>query len=167
MSEPSKLPPLKKQFFDLDPKGVSPDLYRPPTLMRTTEWGGLTMLSLLLASLFPPYFIQVLVIAFFNAGGLYWVTHLSEKGRQRLVDFEREFRQGYALEEAHDYQAAQQYYAALASRYQDVPTVAEVATRRIDYLKDLAAKAPAPKKPAPKKPAKKIAKRPPARKRAK
>jgi len=57
MSEPSKLPPLKKQFFDLDPKGVSPDLYRPPTLMRTTEWGGLTMLSLLLASLFPPYFI--------------------------------------------------------------------------------------------------------------
>ncbi len=158
MSEPSKPPQLKKKFFDLDPKDVSPDLYRPPTLMRTTEWGGLTMLSLLLASLFPPYFIQVLAIAFLNAGGLYWVTHLSEKGRQRLVDFEREFRQGYALEEAHDYQAAQAFYAALAARYQDVPAVAEVATRRIAYLKGLAAKAPSP--------AKKALKRPAARKRA-
>jgi hypothetical protein len=167
MSEPSKPPQLKKEFFDLDPKEVSQDLYRPPTLMRTTEWGGLTMLSLLLASLFPPYFIQVLVIAFFNAGGLYWVTHLSEKGRQRLVDFEREFRQGYALEESHDYKAAQAYYTALAARYQDVPTVAEVATRRIDYLKDLAAKAAAIPKAAPKKHAKKAAHAPLARKRRK
>jgi hypothetical protein len=119
--------------------------------MRTTEWGGLTMLSLLLASLFPPYFIQVLAIAFLNAGGLYWVTHLSEKGRRRLIDFEHEFRKGYALEEAHDYKAAQAFYAALVARFQDVPSVAEVATRRIAFLQEQTAKAKPAKKPAARK----------------
>jgi hypothetical protein len=45
--------------------------------------------------------------------------------------------------------------------------VAEVATRRIDYLKDLAAKAAAIPKAAPKKHAKKAAHAPLARKRRK
>ena len=154
MSENPKLPELKKRFFDLDlgPQRAGQDLYRPATLMRTTEWGGMTVLSLMLASLFPPYFIQVLAIAFLNAGGLLWVTHLSEKGRQRLIDFEREFRQGYGLEEAQKLEAASAYYAELARRYQDVPAVAEIATRRISHLQEqLSEQAKASKAPkAPK-----------------
>jgi len=134
------LPNKIKGFFDLDVGARRPDqtLYRSPTLMRTTEWGGLTLVSLLLASLFPPYFVQVLTIAFLNAGGLLWVTHLSEKGRQRLVEFEHEFRKGYAMEEAGDAGAAMAFYASLIGRFQDSPAIAEIARRRIMQLEEAA-----------------------------
>jgi hypothetical protein len=54
---PEPTPPhLKDAFFDLDmgPSAMAQQLYRVPTLMRTTEWGGLTVVSLLAAFLFPP-----------------------------------------------------------------------------------------------------------------
>jgi hypothetical protein len=136
MSDAFLPPKLKPGFLGLD-TALSPEqqaLYRPATLMRTTEWGLLTVTSLLSLFLFPPYFVTVLTIAFLNAGGLLWVTHLTERGRQRLIEFEREFRKGYELEEAGDREAAIDCYEKLIPKYQDHPAIAEVAFRRIVFL---------------------------------
>lgn len=111
------------------------ELYRPASLLRTTEWGLLTVGSLIAALAFPPYFIAVLWLAFFNAGGLLWVTHLSETGRLRLKEFEREFSLGHQKEEAGDYKAAADFYASLGPKYQDFPKISQIATRRVEHLK--------------------------------
>jgi hypothetical protein len=133
--------PLKNEserhraFFDLerDPKRI--ELTRPRSLLKSTEWGGLTLLSLLVSWAFPPYFVTVMALAFLNAGGMLWVTHLSEAGRQRLRQFEREFAEGHAMEEAGRYRQAVAHYEALIPRYQDQPKIAEIATRRIEHLR--------------------------------
>jgi hypothetical protein len=122
-------------FFDLETDKVRAELTRPSSMLRTTEWGGLTLLSLLASLAFPPYFVTVLWVAFFNAGGLLWVTHLSESGRRRLREFEREFAKGHEMEEAGRYKEAAAAYAALVPRYADSPKIAEIATRRIEFLK--------------------------------
>lgn len=141
-------PKLKPGFIDVDSRSTQ-KVYQPPTLMRTTEWGGLTMLSLLASFLFPPYFITVLAIAFLNAGGLLWVTHLSEKGRKALIDFEIEFRKGFELEEAGRLSEAMAAYTPLVKRYQEFPKISEIAQHRIELLQ---AKLPVKivKKPKPK-----------------
>ena len=132
----SGAPHLKDAFFDLDlgPSAQAQEIYRAPTLMRTTEWGGLTVVSLLSAFLFPPYFTVVLVLACLNAGGLLWVTHLSERGRKRLVDFEALFREGYALEEKKRWKEAAAFYESLVPSFQEFPKIAEIARSRIQYL---------------------------------
>jgi hypothetical protein len=127
-------PKLKSSFFDVDAPSTQ-KLYRPPTLMRTTEWGGLTMLSLLASFLFPPYFLTVLTLAFLNAGGLFWVTHLSEKGRKALIDFEKEFRLGFEKEQAGKLAEARALYQSLIPKYHEFPKIAEIAQHRIDQLK--------------------------------
>ncbi len=128
------LPPkLRSGFWGLD-TGKAQQLYRPHTLMRTTEWGGLTLVTLLSAFLFPPYFVAVLGLAFLNAGGLLWVTHLSEKGRQRLLQFEAEFRKGFEQEQAGQYEKAAALYSSLVPRFQDFPKIAEIASHRVKYL---------------------------------
>jgi hypothetical protein len=138
MSQEPLPPKLKSGFFDLDlgAAKAQQQLYRPPTLMRTTEWGLLTVTALLSALLFPPYFITVLTIAFLNAGGLLWVTHLSEKGHLRLQEFEREFRTGYQLEGQGRFKEAAAFYQQLAPRYQDYPNIADIARRRAEWLKE-------------------------------
>lgn len=130
-----KEPERHRAFFDLerDPKRAA--LTRPASLLRSTEWGGLTLLSLLLSWAFPPYFVTVMALAFLNAGGLLWVTHLSEAGRLRLRQFEREFAEGHALEQAGRYAEAAAAYEALAPRYHDQPKIAEIALRRVTHLK--------------------------------
>ena len=149
-------------FFDLerDPKRVA--LTRADTLLRTTEWGGLTLVSLMASWAFPPYFVAVMLLAFFNAGGLLWVTHLNEAGRRRLREFEAEFARGHALEEAGHWAQAAAYYADLAPRYQDHPKISQIALHRVEHLrqehpaafkapkaaKPRAAKAKAPARPA-------------------
>ena len=122
-------------FFDLerDPQRVA--LTRPDTLLRSTEWGGLTLVSLLASWAFPPYFVAVMLLAFFNAGGLLWVTHLSEAGRKRLRDFEEEFARGHAKEEAGDWAAAAAHYAEMAPRYGDQPKISQIALHRVEHLK--------------------------------
>lgn len=139
-------PERHSAFFDLERDPKRAELSRPSTMLRTTEWGGLTFLSLLASFAFPPYFVTVMLLAFLNAGGLLWVTHLSETGRQRLRDFEREFSKGHALEEAGDLVGAIAVYRALIPRYADHPKIAEIAQRRIQHLESQAAPA-APSKP--------------------
>lgn len=147
-------PQRHSAFFDLERDPQRAELSRPRSLLRTTEWGGLTLLSLLVSWAFPPYFVSVMTLAFLNAGGLLWITHLSEAGRQRLREFEREFAQGHALEEAGKTGQAIAFYQALAPRYRDYPKIAEIALRRVEHLRAQASargKAPAARKPAARK----------------
>jgi hypothetical protein len=76
-----------------------------------------------------------MVLAFLNAGGLFWVTHLSEAGRLRLRQFEREFALGHEHEKAGDFAKAVQVYASLVPKFSDQPKIAEIAHRRIQSLK--------------------------------
>lgn len=122
-------------FFDLERDPSRAELTRPVSILRTTEWGGLTLLSLLVGWAFPPYFVSVMALAFLNAGGLFWITHLSESGRQRLREFEKEFAVGHALEESGRYAQAVAAYQALLPRFQDHAKIAEIATRRIQHLR--------------------------------
>ena len=133
--DPKNSKQLRSRFFDVEKDRGRQELYRPASILRTTEWGLLTFTSLLVAWAFPPYFIQVLILAFFNAGGLFWVTYLSEKGRQRLREFEAEFSVGHKKEEAGQYKQAIEIYAGLIPRFQDFPRIAEIAVRHIELLK--------------------------------
>jgi hypothetical protein len=127
--------PPKNTFFDLELDPKRAELTRPASLLRTTEWGGLTVLSLIASLTFPPYFVTVLLwMAGLNASGLLWVSHLGEVGRRRLREFEREFADGHALEEAGKFAQAVTFYQALAPRYADYPKIAEIATRRADKV---------------------------------
>jgi hypothetical protein len=122
-------------FFDLERDPRRAALTRPNTLLRTTEWGGLTLVSLLASWAFPPYFVAVMLLAFFNAGGLLWVTHLNEAGRRRLREFEVEFSKGHAMEEAGQWSQAAAYYAGVAPRYQDHPQISRIALHRVEHLR--------------------------------
>lgn len=135
MAEDPQKPKLRSRFFDVEKDRSRQEIYRPTSILRTTEWGLLTFTSLLVAWAFPPYFIQVLILAFFNAGGLFWVTYLSEKGRQRLREFEAEFSAGHKAEEAGHYKEAVKLYELLIPRFQDFPRIAEIAVRHIELLK--------------------------------
>lgn len=143
--DPKKEPERHRAFFDLERDPRRAELTRPGSLLRTTEWGGLTLLSLLVSWAFPPYFVAVMALAFLNAGGLLWVTHLSEAGRLRLRQFERDFAAGHALEEAGRFAEAVAVYEALVPRYQDHPKIAEIAQRRIEHLRQEHAADLAPK----------------------
>lgn len=130
-----KEPERHSAFFDLERDPKRAELTRPASILRSTEWGGLTLLSLLLGWAFPPYFVSVMALAFLNAGGLFWITHLSEAGRQRLRDFEKEFAVGHALEDSGHYAKAVAVYEALLPRYKDYAKIAEIAQRRIEHLR--------------------------------
>jgi hypothetical protein len=127
--------PAKSAFFDLELDPKRAELTRPGSLLRTTEWGGLTLISLLVSFAFPPYFVQVLLLASLNAGGLLWVSHLSEAGRRRLREFEQEFAQGHQLEEEGRWSEALRLYEELVPRYSDYPKIADVAVKQIELLK--------------------------------
>jgi hypothetical protein len=141
MAEPSPKPQNSSQLPELESEQQRAEIYRPVSLLRSTEWGLLTVGSLLAALAFPPYFVTVLWLAFFNAGGLLWVTHLSESGRKRLKEFEKEFSKGHELESAGEFERAAEFYASLIPQYQDFPKIAEIASRRVQHLKDRHAKA--------------------------
>jgi hypothetical protein len=95
----------------------------------------LTLGSLLAAAAFPPYFIQVLWLAFFNANGLLWVTHLNERGRKRLAEFERRFSDGHALEEKGRFAEAVEFYESLPKDFADYPKFGEICASRVAYLR--------------------------------
>jgi hypothetical protein len=122
-------------FFDLERDAQRDALTRPATMLRSTEWGGLTVLSLLASLAFPPYFLSVMALAFLNAGGMLWVTHLNEAGRKRLREFESEFSVGHASEERGEYAAAAAHYESLAPRYDDHPKISQIARHRAAFLK--------------------------------
>lgn len=132
---PKRVPPRHSAFFDLEVNPERDRITRPQSMLRSTEWGGLTLLSLLAGLAFPPYFVSVMALACLNAGGMLWVTHLNEAGRLRLRAFEKDFAQGHALEERGDYRAAAEFYAALAPRYADFPRIAQIALHRVEHLR--------------------------------
>jgi hypothetical protein len=105
------------------------------TLLKKEEWGLLTVLSLILASIFPIYFVNILIISFFTELGHFWTTHLTELGRQRLIEFEKEFRVGYDLEKAGKVKEAVEIYEAIIPRYSDHPKISGIAAGRIQELK--------------------------------
>jgi hypothetical protein len=104
------------------------------TLLKKEEWGLLTVLSLVLASIFPLYFVNILLISFFTELGHFWTTHLTEVGRQRLIEFEKEFRVGYDLEKQGKTREAIKIYEAIIPKYTDHPKISEIAARRIQEL---------------------------------
>lgn len=144
--DPKPKQPSDNVFFDLELDPKRAELTRPASILRTTEWGGLTLLSLIASLTFPPYFVTVLLVAGLNAGGLLWISHLDANGRRRLREFEREFADGHAMEEAGQFEKAVGFYRALAPRYADYPKIAAIATQRAEKieLEHPAGKAKAP-----------------------
>ena len=104
------------------------------TLLKKEEWGLLTVLSLVLASIFPMYFVNILLISFFTELGHFWTTHLTEVGRQKLIEFEKEFRVGYDLEKEGKIKEAIKVYETLIPKYSGHPKISEIALRRIQEL---------------------------------
>ena len=94
---------------------------------------GLAAVGLLLLSLaFPPYFIAFLSAS--ALGGLgYLLKSLNEEERLELTEFEREFRQGYLLEQENKYEEAETIYLHLADKY---PKFSYIAQERIKFIKN-------------------------------
>ncbi len=135
MSDMAPKKSKQEEFFSLERDPARLELSRRQSILRTTEWGLLTLGSLLAAAAFPPYFIQVLWLAFFNANGLLWVTHLNELGRKRLLDFEREFSKGHTFEEKGHYADAVKIYEDLPKQFVDYPKFSEICASRVAYLR--------------------------------
>lgn len=108
----------------------------PPqkTMLKKEEWGGLTFLALFAAYAFPPYFIYLMTMAALTASSYLWTTHLSEKDRQRFIDFEKEFRKGYKLEKAGRIPEARDWYIKLQKLYKDHPQANHLLTLQIEKL---------------------------------
>ena len=104
------------------------------TLLKKEEWGLLTVLSLVLASIFPLYFVNILLISFFTELGHFWTTHLTEVGRQKLIEFEKEFRVGYDLEKEGKIKEAVKIYGAIIPKYKDHPKISGISVKRIQEL---------------------------------
>lgn len=107
----------------------------PKTLLKKEEWGLLTILNLLLASVFPAYFVQILLVSFFTELGHLYTTHLTEVERKKLIEFEKEFRKGYEKEQELKWQDAVEIYKKLREKYiKDNPRIAGIATQRIKWI---------------------------------
>jgi len=130
-------PEVNKQKIDdilKEIKGTDEPFNIPKTLLKKEEWGLLTIMNLLLAGVFPAYFVNILLISFFTEIGHFWTTHLTELERKRLVDFEKDFRKGYELEEKRKWKEAVKVYESLIPRYKDNPKISKIATDRIEWI---------------------------------
>ncbi len=108
----------------------------PKTLLKKEEWGLLTVLSLLLAGIFPIYFVNILLISFFTELGHLFTTHIVEEERKKLVEFEKEFRNGYDKEKEEKWQEAAEIYEQLIPKYKDNPKIAGIAEQRVRWIKE-------------------------------
>ena len=157
----------RSNFWDLDDRPLLKES-SPKSLLKTTEWGLMTIASLLASFAFPPYFVTVMTLAFLNAGGLLWVTHLSEKGRQRLRDFEAEFRTGHQYEQTGQWVEAVGVYLSIKPRYEDIQQLVHLCDKRAAKIRrEHPEYFPNPSKLIKKKAAAKKAKRKPAKRPAK
>ena len=84
--------------------------------MKKDYWGHAALGSLLLSLAFPPYFISYLAIAVLGGLG-YLLKTLNPEEREELVEFEKEFRKGHALEEAGKTDEALAIYRDLVEQY--------------------------------------------------
>ncbi len=106
----------------------------PRTFLKKEEWGLLTIMNLLLAGIFPAYFVNILLISFFTEIGHLWTTHLSETERARLVEFEKKFRKGYVFEEKKKWEEAIGVYRPLVEEYKKNAKIAKIAEDRIVWI---------------------------------
>jgi hypothetical protein len=106
----------------------------PKTLLKKEEWGMLTVLNLLLAGIFPAYFVNILLISFFTEVGHLFTTHLTEVERKRLMEFEKEFSRGYEFEKKEMWGDAIGVYESIIPKYKDNPKIAAIAIQRIDWI---------------------------------
>ena len=65
-----------------DPKNREKFINVPKTLLKKEEWGMLTILNLMLAAIFPAYFVNILLISFFTEVGHLFTTH-SDGSREK------------------------------------------------------------------------------------
>ena len=106
----------------------------PKTLLKKEEWGMLTVLNLILAGIFPAYFVNILLISFFTEVGHLFTTHLTEIERARLLEFEKEFKVGYDLEKDGKFDEAVKIYEVIIPKYKDNSKIAGIAIQRIDWI---------------------------------
>lgn len=104
------------------------------TMLKTVDWGGLTIMNLLAVFAFPPYFISLMAVAALTASGFLWTMHLSEVEHQKFIDFEKEFRKGYKLEKAGQIQEALKWYRKLEKQYAGFPQAGKLAALQIENL---------------------------------
>ena len=117
-----------------DPKNMEKFVNIPKTLLKKEEWGMLTILNLMLAGIFPAYFVNILLISFFTEVGHLFTTHITEVERKRLMEFEKEFSMGYDLEKKEMWADAVKIYGAIVPKYRDNPKIAAIATQRADWI---------------------------------
>jgi hypothetical protein len=104
------------------------------TILKKEDWGGLTIVALLAAYAFPPYFIYLMTMAALTEFAHLWTTKLSREERERFIEFEKEFRKGYKLQKEGKIQEALVWYRKLEKRYADLPQGAKLATLQIRQL---------------------------------
>jgi hypothetical protein len=104
------------------------------TILKKEDWGGLTIVALLAAYVFPPYFIYLMTMAALTEFAHLWTTKLSREEKDRFIEFEKEFRKGYKLQKEGKTKAALAWYHQLEMRYADLPQGAKLATLQIRQL---------------------------------
>jgi hypothetical protein len=104
------------------------------TILKKEDWGGLTIVALLAAYAFPPYFIYLMTMAALTEFAHLWTTKLSREERERFIEFEKEFRKGYKLQKEGKVSEALAWYHKLEKRYADLPQGAKLATLQIRQL---------------------------------
>lgn len=119
------------------------------TILKKEDWGGLTIIALLAAYAFPPYFIYLMTMAALTEFAHLWTTKLSREEQEKFIEFEKEFRKGYKLQKEGKTKEALAWYQKLEKRYSDLPQGAKLATLQIRQLTGKKSEA-APKKSAKK-----------------
>lgn len=104
------------------------------TMLKKENWGGLTIVALLAAYAFPPYFIYLMTMAALTEFAHLWTTRLSRMDQERFIKFEKEFRKGYKLEKAGNAREAIRWYRQLENQYADLPQAGKLATLQIRSL---------------------------------
>jgi hypothetical protein len=104
------------------------------TMLKKEDWGGLTIVALLAAYAFPPYFVYLMTMAALTEFAHLWTTRLSRVDQERFVEFEKEFREGYKLEKSGKIKEALRCYRKLENKYGGLPQAEKLATLQIRSL---------------------------------
>jgi hypothetical protein len=110
------------------------------TMLKKEDWGGLTILSLLATIAFPPYFVHLMTMAALSELGHLWSTRLDRLQKDRLVEFEKEFRKGYQMEKTGNVSGAIAWYRKLERTYDDLPQASKLAMLQIRSIESKIAK---------------------------
>ncbi len=103
-------------------------------MLKKEDWGGLTIVALLATIAFPPYFLHLMTMAALTEFAHLWTTRISRVEQEKLVKFEKEFREGYKYEKEGRISDALKLYRELEKRYGDDPRISRLATLQIRKL---------------------------------